>query len=198
MVLPSPFRSARQNPRAVLIRPTVGEFTDYCGGDLHVGVSDASGQVLAFDVDGLRRRPDSEWSQCLVITLSSGCPSSDAAEQTGGTTDGSSGVTLAMASCDRLWDEAIANFVASKEWPAESYQEISRNCFSFLLAFLERADALASPGPWTRERFAAEYVLPVSRRAAKYLTLKRRAMRDGWYALGESTAKESGEASRAK
>ena len=190
--LPSPFRSAANNPRTVVIRPTVGEFEDYGGGDLHVGVTDASGQVVAFDAGGLRRCSAEEWTQCLVIPLPTSADEDisdnsnvDASEQTKDNVDNCAISTRGTSPGDHLWNKAVSSFITSKEWSPESYHETSRNCFSFLLAFLERAGALPSPGPWTKERFARECVLPVSRRAAKYLTLKRRTARDGWCALGE-------------
>ncbi|XP_043212934.1 uncharacterized protein LOC122377031 [Amphibalanus amphitrite] len=185
--LPVPFHHASDRPRTVLLRPTVGEFEDYRGGDLHVGVSDGSGRVLAFDQDGLRLCPAAEWPQCLVIPL----PASDSDAQNSGdrienpeNNIGDVVTSRASSSYDRGWDDAIAHFLNSTEWRAEVYDEISCNCFSFLLAFLERTGFLPAEDPWTRERFAEEVVLPVTRRAAKYLTLRRRVQQDGWWTVG--------------
>ena len=192
--LPSPFRPSVDHPRSVLLRPTVGQFQDYRGGDLHVGVSDASGQVVAFDADGLRRCAASQWTQCLVIPLRPGAgadvsdrsANTNAAEGTKDTVnEGVTSEALDASPSEVFWDEAIKSFISSDEWSPESYHETTRNCFSFLLAFLDRAGVLSSPVPWTRERFAEQHVLPVTRRAAKYLTLERRVVRDGWCALGE-------------
>ena len=194
VLLPSPFRSAVSHPRTVLIRPTAGEFKDYSGGDLHVGVSDAEGDVIAFDAGGLRRSPAGEWSQCLAIPLPT-CDdegfggSNSRASATNARKDNvdsnATSKTFTIPSHHKRWDEAIASFLNSTEWTPTTYHETARNCFSFLLAFLERAGCEPFSGPWTREQFARECVLPVSRRAAKYLTLQWRVQRDGWCALEE-------------
>ena len=177
--VPSPFRSASDHRRAVLLRPTAGEFCQYRGGHLHIGASDCCGRVAAFDADGLRLCPAEEWAQCLVIPL----PAAGGGPLSPGEGAGDSETPRSPGS--RQWDDTLAHLLSSSDWTAESYDDVSRNCFSFVLAFLERAGALPSPAPWTRERFAAELVLPVSRRAAKYLTLSRTVARQGWCALGE-------------
>ncbi|XP_037084157.1 LOW QUALITY PROTEIN: MKRN2 opposite strand protein-like [Pollicipes pollicipes] len=166
--VPSPFRRAADQPRSVLIRPTEGDFLlNYTGGgDLHAGVTDSGGGVVAFDRAGLRRVPTADWPQCIVIPL----PASDAP---------------AEAAAAR-WDHALDRLLTADAGRPLTTDEADRNCFSFVLAFLA---ALGLPGVaaggLTREAFAREHVVPVSGRAAKYLTLYRRVRRLGWYAIGE-------------
>lgn len=35
--------------------------------DLHIGVTDSSGNVIEFDKSGLQRRNAKKWNQCLIL-----------------------------------------------------------------------------------------------------------------------------------
>lgn len=153
--VPSPFRSPAQQQRRVLLRPTDGDWLHYSGGHLHVGVTDGYGNVLAFDRHGLRLQPAVQWPRCLVVRV--------------------------KGADESAWDRALSD-VRDSEWTPQSYDAGSRNCFTFVLAFLASVAGLGMQEV-SREQFTRDLILPESRRAAKYLTLLRRAARRGWYRL---------------
>ncbi|KOB69131.1 Uncharacterized protein OBRU01_15835 [Operophtera brumata] len=78
--VPYPFVKASQHPRAIVMKPTHGDFLNdyYNSKDLHIGVTNSQGCVIEFSEEGIRGvdlgtkkwnniDSSSEWDQCLLL-----------------------------------------------------------------------------------------------------------------------------------
>jgi len=153
--LPSPFTNGAASYFSLLIRPTNGTFLlDYSNSsDLHVGITDSRGTVYDFDSDGLHTSTV-RWGHCLAITLEP------------------RGMEAGLE-----WDTKLQEFALKPEWQASQYNEQSRNCYHFVISFLQYYGL--STYPSDSAEFCEEIILPRTIQAAKFITLYRKLMKEG-------------------
>jgi hypothetical protein len=174
-VLPNPFVSARSSPFCVVVKPTVGSFLrDYTStSDLHVGVTDSHGVVFHFDRRGVQCS-HTGWSQCLAVSV----------------------VNVRDVERQNLWSVTLTQYSLSGLWTSQRYSETANNCFDFVLGFLQlvlqptdisrggatRGSMMSSAVAHhvaSKSDFCTRLILPQTQRAARYIAVYRRLLRDG-------------------
>jgi len=158
--LPSPFRDAKMCPCSIVLKPTKGDFlTDYKNSDnLHIGVTNSSGVVYEYDMNGLTFHKTSNWKRCLAIK--------------------DFNKDKDFGSWSQYWDFTLDVVSGHQEqWARTRYDEDRHNCYSFVLAFL-KALQVQELSSFARDRrmFCEKYILPKTASAAKYITLYRKLM----------------------
>ncbi|KAK6619042.1 hypothetical protein RUM44_003424 [Polyplax serrata] len=150
--IPYPFVRAAQHPCSILIKPTSGDFlNDYFNSvDLHIGVTDSTGAVVEYDKNGLQRQKNNQWNQCLVLD----------------------GMDESWAD---QWDEALKTVIKEGHWTPQMYNENSHNCYTFVLAFLQKLEHdLLSNAANSSIYFCEKFILPRTTAAGKYISLYRK------------------------
>ncbi|XP_030383779.1 MKRN2 opposite strand protein [Scaptodrosophila lebanonensis] len=155
--LPYPFVRATQYPCAIVLRPSTGDFlNDYNNAtDLHIAVTTSAGDIVEFDRDGLQRhrREDNpaEWWQSLLV--------GDVPEP-----------------WHDYWDEVLQQICAqTTHWSIARYEEVSHNCYTFVLAFLQAlGHAQLSEAARSKTSFCEQYIVPRTTTAGKYISLYRK------------------------
>ncbi|XP_023320239.1 MKRN2 opposite strand protein isoform X2 [Eurytemora carolleeae] len=122
--VPSPFKKAVDFPCSIVIKPTKGNFLDDYSNksNLHIAVTDSSGEVYEFDRQGLHRDRTYDWENCLVLDLSGADP-----------------LVLEMIQdpdWGEYWDICLNQTAGSDAFTRENYHEDDNNCFNFVLSFL--------------------------------------------------------------
>uniref|UniRef100_A0A8C4R3C1 MKRN2 opposite strand protein-like C-terminal domain-containing protein n=1 Tax=Eptatretus burgeri TaxID=7764 RepID=A0A8C4R3C1_EPTBU len=142
----------------------------YCSGyktddDLHVGITSSNGEVFSFGPDGVGRDGDG-WGQCLVVPLL-----------------GASALAVRHA-----WDAWLDTFSEIPAWQSLRYDEHHHNCLDFALDFWNSVLAREQHPPLSKLDFTALYVLPVLRRASRYLFLLEGATQHGCHLVNTACA----------
>ncbi|NXY20864.1 MKROS protein, partial [Atrichornis clamosus] len=155
-----PFRHGHGQPRAFLIRPTRGTFLEEYDGhsDLHVGITNSNGVVYNYDQEGVHR-DHSGWEQCISIPL----------------------VHPDMSELLQHWDTLLEEFSLEEAWLPHRYEEEEHNCFTFALAFVNRARRARGRQPLSKARFTQSFLLPHTREASRYLTLHQQLAHSDFY-----------------
>lgn len=153
--LPSPFTNGVASPFSLLIRPTDGTFLQHYtnSSDLHIGITDSRGTVYDFDSDGLHAST-ARWSHCIAITL----------EPRG-------------VDASHEWDTKLQEFAMKPEWQASQYNEQTRNCYHFVINFLQYYGLKDYPAD--SDAFCEDVILPRTIQAAKYIGLYRKLKKHG-------------------
>ena len=156
-VLPSPIVSSQKASRAIVLKPTDGDFINNyeraC--DLHIGVTDSHGVVYDFDEKGLKS--GSIWPHCLTVS------------------------NLGMP---QEWDEAL-HYICSLQqlWTPQRYNENGWNCFDFVLYFM---GLLKNANRMSRDEFCNRFLVDKTKRAEQYIHLYRQALATGCVAVPKS------------
>ncbi|KAK2145735.1 hypothetical protein LSH36_660g02000 [Paralvinella palmiformis] len=159
--LPSPFQDSLESPYSIVIKPTNGSFIrDYSNDeDLHVGVTDSQGIVYDYSTVGISKH-ESGWNQVLAILIASK-------------------ENYRIAS---VWDLKLQEFCAYGKWQRKKYDEEINNCYTFGLEFLQLVQQHGVLGELPIENksvFVKEMILPLTKKAAKYILLYRRLRTEG-------------------
>ncbi|KAK0063634.1 MKRN2 opposite strand protein [Biomphalaria pfeifferi] len=156
-VLPTPFCSSLNLKRSIVLKPTHGDFirsyTRAC--NLHIGVTDETGQVYDFDEKGLNQR--SVWSECLAV------------------------LTCNMDQAF-VWDQTLDMLSHQIHlWDKKRYHENQWNCFDFVLTFLSNLDHSyqIGPAPLSKEDFCENFLVKKTKKAEQYIHLYRLASQNG-------------------
>ncbi|KAL5291552.1 MKRN2OS family protein [Megaselia abdita] len=159
--LPSPFAKASQHPCSIVLRPTQGTFLDDFGNssDLHIAVTTSDGDLVEFNIQGLKELSSSEsnkeWSSCLVIES-------------------------VPQNWHSLWDEKLSSMCNDYFWKSAQYHEQHLNCYSFVLSFLESlCYGDLSKNSRDKNVFSQIYVIPKTVNAAKYISTYRQVVKNG-------------------
>lgn len=151
--LPYPFNKAEHFPGAVLMKPTEGDFlnTYLENADLHIAVTTSKGDIVEYDSLGLRIASSNTWAQCLML------------------------YQVEEIWHDH-WDSQLAECFSKTDcWSAEKYNELSFNCYTFVLSFLR---LLGLPDLTTllqnKNIFCDKLILPKTKSALKYISVYRR------------------------
>ncbi|KAJ6646399.1 MKRN2 opposite strand protein [Pseudolycoriella hygida] len=159
--LPYPFVEPR--PCSIILKPTEGDFLNdyYNFMDLHIGVTTSTGVIVEYDKDGIRRTynkgKNSPWAQSLLVD------------------------TI----CDgwmEHWDAVLDETCMQKRWLSDEYQEITHNCYTFVLAFLRNLNySRLSSAAQSKTLFCEKYICPRTTAAGKYISLYRKIRDNGHY-----------------
>lgn len=164
--VPYPFIKASQYPRAVLMKPTNGDFLNdyYNSKDLHIGVTTSKGNVIEFGPDGLqglqfldktlpKSSYNSNWDQCLLV------------EQL-------------QEHWSIYWDDVLLKVGRQSKWVASNYDEVKNNCLTFVLAFLRSLHyGTLSKTAQDPKLFCEQYIVQRTASAGKYISLYRQLKR---------------------
>ncbi|XP_026816424.1 MKRN2 opposite strand protein [Rhopalosiphum maidis] len=158
--VPYPFVRASQQPCAIIVKPTCGNFLNnyQLMDDLHIGVTTSRGTVISYDWNGIIEDTEN-WQGCLVVfQLNDHC-------------------------METHWDTILTDIIKNECWNSSRYNEEDHNCFSFIIAFLKQFNTFKSPVHHieTREDFAELYVAPTTIKAYKYIYLYRKIIENGFY-----------------
>lgn len=154
-IIDSPFVSAYSTQCCVVIKPTRGSFLeDFTNqSNLHVGVTNSRGVVYEFDERGITVGAK-DWNQCIRIRV---ILNDSADEVMYGT-----------------WDEQLSDFVMNQCWTRTCYNEVTHNCYDFVLYFL-RTQELKDVNECLSDRssFCVSFILPKTQKAGKYISIYR-------------------------
>lgn len=153
-VVDSPFTNASSTCCSLVIKPTRGHFlVDFNNSsDLHIGLTDSSGSVYEFDERGIVFG-GKNWEHCLNVDIFS---------------------TDDDLELSNDWDTTLADFIKQDQWRKECYCESSKNCYDFVLEFLKyfglekHFNCLSD-----RQHFCEQMIVPLTLKAAKYISLYR-------------------------
>ncbi|XP_050362310.1 MKRN2 opposite strand protein [Nymphalis io] len=168
--VPYPFVKASQHPRAIVMKPTHGDFLNdyYNSKDLHIGVTNSQGYVVEFSIEGIRAVDPvtKKWSECETSVDWDQC--------------------LLLEQFDELWNEiwdsVLLKVSLRSLWEAERYNEERHNCFTFVLAFLRALDCgELSDRARDPKLFCKRYVVPRTSAAGKYISLYRQLKRQSYF-----------------
>ncbi|XP_055928798.1 MKRN2 opposite strand protein-like [Argiope bruennichi] len=152
--IPYPFRDATKEQNSVVIKPTNGDFLHNYknSSDLHIGVTDSTGFIYEYDVNGITRSKNQSWLQSLPIKV----------------------LDRMNSSLKYHWDEVLYSVYNQNSWTAERYDSEDHNCYSFVLTFLKSL-CLQELQPFLCNKtiFCQQFVSPQARIAAKYISLFR-------------------------
>lgn len=147
--IPYPLVNAAHNPTSVVIRPARGSFLeDYdATRDLHIGIVDSTGNIVEFDSDGLIVNDVARWTDCIAFKV----------------------VSVAWTV---QWDDTISLMLRDLKWRSVNYNEITMNCFDFVLEFfnnLEHGDLKFA----SKEDLCNKLILSRIQSVIKYSSLYR-------------------------
>ncbi|CAG5056621.1 unnamed protein product [Parnassius apollo] len=168
--VPYPFVKASQHPRAIVMKPTHGDFLNdyYNSKDLHIGVTNSHGCVIEFSEEGIRgvdpetkkwsnSDTGSDWDQCLMLEQFDEL-------------------------WNEIWDSVLLKISVSPLWEADRYDEERHNCFTFVLAFLRALECgELSEKAQDPKLFCKQYVVPRTSAAGKYISLYRQLKRQNYF-----------------
>lgn len=168
--VPYPFVKASQHPRAIVIKPTHGDFLNdyYNSKDLHIGVTNSLGNVIEFSEKGVSgvdvatqkwsaidTRP--AWDQCLLLEQFDEL-------------------------WNEIWDGILLKVSSSPLWEPNRYHEDHHNCFTFVLSFLRALECgELSEKAEDPKLFCKQYVIPRTSAAGKYISLYRQLKRQSFF-----------------
>ncbi|XP_076233438.1 MKRN2 opposite strand protein-like [Calliopsis andreniformis] len=111
--IPYPYKNAVYHPSSLVIRPSQGNFlNDYnILDDLHIGITNSEGIVFEYDIGGIIVNNHSKWTNSIILKI----------------------IPLSWES---HWDKTLEKMLKDVKWTFENYDEISMNCFSFVIEFL--------------------------------------------------------------
>ncbi|XP_070534043.1 MKRN2 opposite strand protein-like [Ptychodera flava] len=157
--IPSPFANAKAIPYSVVIKPTVGTFLqDFKGNsNLHVGITNSKGAVYNYDEGGLHKDKDKySWQQSISIPL----------------------LDKYDDELMELWDECLESYSSSELWTPARYDETTHNCYDLAIGFLNSISygefKGRSEAQLSRKSFCTEYIIPHTKKAARYIELYRK------------------------
>ena len=109
--------------------------------NLHIAVTDSSGDVVEFDQSGLRKDRSEDWLQCLVVNLGETDPGvADMIGQiddTDGDLDHVDNDDIAGdPDWGEYWDLCLDQTLETGDWSRQNYHSEENNCFTFVLTFL--------------------------------------------------------------
>ncbi|KAG8194421.1 hypothetical protein JTE90_011031 [Oedothorax gibbosus] len=152
--VPYPFCKGNTEPNILVIKPTIGDFLNHYenSSDLHIGVTDSTGLVYEYDMNGKEKSSGQTWLQCLPIKV----------------------VENITFSQKIYWDQVLTDVFNQSQWTSEWYNQDSHNCYSFVLTFL-RSLQFQELHPYLKDKttFCEQFVLPQACIAAKYISLYR-------------------------
>ncbi|GBP38062.1 MKRN2 opposite strand protein [Eumeta japonica] len=152
--VPYPFVKASQHPRAIVIKPTHGDFLN----GLVVEFSEKG--ICGFDAEKnswCSRESSPDWDQCLMLEEFDEL-------------------------WNEIWDSILEKVSMSPIWKSECYNEASHNCFTFVLAFLRALDCgELSEKAKDPKLFCKQYVVPRTSAAGKYISLYRQLKRQNYF-----------------
>jgi len=158
--LPGPLVYSLDYPYSVVIKQTRGNFLDdyQKESNLHIGLTDSYGSVYDFDSQGISFSRNG-WNACIVV------------------------YTLDRYDYQRqsCWDSKLYEYSKNEMWSSERYSEEQQNCYSFVLGFLQciRLDTIL-PIVRSQSDFSHDFVIKQTTKLAKYISMYRRLVREGF------------------
>jgi hypothetical protein len=78
-----------------------------------------------------------------------------------------------------MWDTVLQNYASDGSWTGNSYSDETRNCYDFVLGFLQlmTLDQI-EPSITNKSDFCRKFVVPHTARIAKYISLYRRLLKE--------------------
>ena len=112
-VIPYPLVNAKDYPCSIVVRPSLGNFLENYTpkDDLHIGITNSNGIVFEYDKFGIIKNDKLKWTNCVAIEC---IPESWISQ----------------------WEEVLSYLCNDSQWNSCNYNEISFNCFNFVLSFL--------------------------------------------------------------
>ncbi|NXG09913.1 MKROS protein, partial [Sakesphorus luctuosus] len=109
-----------------------------------------AGLVFHFAQAGVQRAQEG-WEQCLSIPL----------------------LQPHLWDLQQRWDGLLEEFSQGQDWLPHRYDEQEHNCYTFALAFINHVRSVQGRGPLSKAEFTQQFVLPLARRASRYLSLEQ-------------------------
>ncbi|KAG7270858.1 hypothetical protein CRUP_032247 [Coryphaenoides rupestris] len=134
--------------------------------ELHVGISNSTGVVFSYTESGVQRQQHG-WEQSLTIPLVT--PSNHASPP------------LLPGSVLRSWDRHLETFSSQDRWTTDRFDEVTHNCYTYCLGFINRVLEVGGRGPLTKQQFTERYVLPRTTAAARYTGLLQVLKKQPYY-----------------
>ncbi|KAM9099841.1 MKRN2 opposite strand protein [Sarcophilus harrisii] len=152
ITIATPLIHGHQEQCAFLLKPTQGTFLrEYDGNaDLHVGITNTHGTVYNYNEQGIHR-DDAGWEESISIPL----------------------LQPNMFRLMYRWDKYLEEFSATDAWSPNRYEEHCYNCYTYALTFINSILAAEGRHQLDKNKFTEKFVVPKTRRAAKYITLYR-------------------------
>lgn len=143
-LIPYPYTNAAEEPNAIVIRPSQGNFlNDYnIINDLHIAITNSEGIVFEYDKAGLIINDCSKWTNCIALNV---IPSSWGSH----------------------WNELLKAMLNDPKWRSVNYNDISMNCFSFVIDFVNNLHYL-NMNFVNKESICEKLILPKLNDALKY------------------------------
>ncbi|XP_072042476.1 MKRN2 opposite strand protein-like isoform X2 [Amphiura filiformis] len=162
---PSVFVSSSVAPCSIIIKPTVGTFlNDYKdGANLHAGITNTKGSVYGYDENGVQVSGGRlSWKQCVTVSL----------------------IDQYDDDIKEGWDKGLQEMAGNACWTKEKYHESLHNCFDFVVGFLNHVHynqmKWNKPDDITRNKVCHEYIVPLTTRASKYISVYRCVQQQGF------------------
>lgn len=133
---------------SVVVKPTNGNFlSNYVtDDDLHIGLTTSNGEIYSFAEQGVVKDTDG-WDCSLCVPM----------------------LTAHDEELMLEWDNQLSKTTNDPNWSKARYDESAYNCYDYVISFLSSVLQLSI----SKETFCHEHLLPVTERAAKYITLYR-------------------------
>lgn len=155
-VLPYCCANAKENPPAIVLKPTVGRFIDYVvTEDLHIGIVDSLGNLYEFDQRGITINDYTKWLDCVIINV-------------------------VPESWYNHWDEIIGNFINDIKWSACNYNSNNMNCYDFIIEFLRQLN-YTDLHYVDKEHICKQLLLPKLSYTLRYLSIYRNLIDKPYY-----------------
>lgn len=158
--VPSPFKHSKDaRACAVLVIPASGTFLhDYeNSSNLHIGIRNSYGEVYSFDERGVR--VDTGWEQCIVVEMKFEISTSNSGK----------------------YDTILERSCSSPMWDKNTYHAVDYNCYDYVLIMLAKMTHNGSLLPGlNKQKFCDHYLLPKTTKAAKYISMYRHIVRQGF------------------
>ncbi|XP_012273074.1 MKRN2 opposite strand protein [Orussus abietinus] len=157
--IPYPFVNAIHNPTTIVLRPSAGTFLDdyNVSDDLHIAVVNSEGYIVEFDTCGIIINNFSNWTNCVSLKV-------------------------IPESWESHWDRTLETIRKNVKWNADNYNEVSMNCFSFVIEFL---NLLTYPGFHfsCKEDLCKELILPKIQDTLRYISIYRNLKNNNYLVL---------------
>ena len=147
--IPFPFINATESSTSIVIRPSRGNFLENynVNDDLHCAITDSQNRIFEFDKIGIVQNDFKMWKSCIAINIVS-------------------------ESWYDHWDKILQEIISQKMWSNENYQEKSLNCFSFVIAFLNKLN-YNNLNFSNKEDICQKFILPRIHEVLRYVTVYR-------------------------
>lgn len=131
--------------------------------DLHIGLTDSKGDVYEYDKDGVHVGiRNKSWIDCIKIPV----------------------LDHENKSWQDYWDYTLKLQLQMPVWKAENYTENDHNCYSFVITFLRLLHIKDLKASLTsKTQFCQDFIVPRTKNAAKYISLYRKILREGYVAV---------------